>query len=198
MSTALWPLLWLWASPRCEELDVEGTEWERLDKGHLLDLWCQITHPHHPFVFSSEYQNVSRWLFFFFPCRRLKNGVVFLGSAGIADCNSFSAKHYGWTDIIWGAGWRSKLCFSYRVNRGHEENQGYQATGVKQERAKWDQWYEQRCQPLLHLHLPPVLLCEIWLYFIGASGKEWRTWTCGNYSLKIDIEFVYVYKHVSL
>lgn len=114
--------------------------------------------PSSPIRFSLLSTKMSAVDWFFFSSQ-IKNRVVFLGSAGIADCNSFSAKHYGLTDIVWGAGWQSKLCFSNRVNQGHEENQGYQGTGAKQERAKWDQWYEQRCQPVLHLHLPSALLC---------------------------------------
>lgn len=35
-----------------------------------------------------------------------------------------------------------------------------------------------------------IFKCKMWLYFIGASRKEWGTWTCGNYCLKIDIKFM--------
>lgn len=55
--------------------------------------------PSSPIRFSLLSTKMSAVDWFFFSSQ-IKNRVVFLGSAGIADCNSFSAKHYGLTDIV--------------------------------------------------------------------------------------------------
>ncbi len=96
----------LWRAP------CWGRRMGEAGRRHLLDLWCQIAHPHHRYIFSSEYQNVNCRLYFFFFSSQIKNRVVFLGSAGFAECEArLLAKHYDWTDIIWGAGWWSWHCF---------------------------------------------------------------------------------------
>lgn len=175
MSTALWPLLWLWAS------------WERPEGGISLDSWCQIAHPHHRYVLSSEYQNVKRRLYlllqhrlktkwYFWDQQTSLNLTVSVPSETLSQTLRLNW-HYMRSRMV-----KSTLSFvSLRANWGPEEIEGHQETGVLLEKAKWDLRYEHWCQPVLH-HLPPVrflfvfflyiLKCAIFLFLQGLPGTN--------------------------
>lgn len=149
-------------------------------RGHLLDLWCQIVHPHHQYVLSSEYLNVNCRLYLLFR-HSCKIRAVFPGSADIAKCDHVAIDitrtlrlnwHYLRSRTV-----KSTLGFVYsRVNRGQEENQGHQGTGVLQEKAYRDHRYEHRCQQVLH-RLPLMRLfilpekCNL-PFLQGSPGKN--------------------------
>lgn len=164
--------------------------------GISLDLWCQIAHPHHRYVLSSEYQNVKRRLYLLLQ-HRLKTEWYFWDQQTSLDVPSETLSqtlrlnwHYMRSRTV-----KSTLSFvSLRVNWGPEEIEGHQETGVLQEKATWDLRYEHGCQPVLH-HLPPVRffilfffthpeMCHLSL-FAGASRKKWGTWIRGKYFLRI-------------
>lgn len=81
---------------------------------------------------------------------QIKNGLVFLGSADIAECYGFCAKRDSQPNIIGKVTLsdeqdsESNFAFLPRVHRAHQENQVYEETEVLQEKAKWDHWYEHQ------------------------------------------------------
>lgn len=73
----------------CEELHVEGTEWERLDTG-ICGIYGvrSLTLIIDTFSLLSTKMSTADCFFLL----QIKNRVVFVGSAGIAECDSFCAK----------------------------------------------------------------------------------------------------------
>lgn len=187
-----WPLC-------CEDLEVKGNRMGEARWGHLLNLWCQITHPHHWYIFSSGNQNVSHRLHL--PLQpRLKAEWYFWDQQTLLCVQSQTFSQALWLNWYYIGSMRVKSSCGFFFSGSAWVQRGQRAT-----RGQGSSRRRQHGTPGINIYATVLHhLCQAWgsthpeLYhlslFAGAFGTEWGAWTCGKYFFIINIQHISYFK----